>query len=259
MARVSILIPCHNAERWMRECIESALSQTHADCEVIVVDDGSTDNSLDVIRSFGDQIRFESGPNRGGNLARNRLLELATGEWLQYLDADDFLLPEKIARQLAAATSETDAVYSRVLIQTHLDEDSTESCESDLAVDGGVLEQWIRWQLAQTGAVLWRKDALVRIGGWNEQYQCCQDNELTMRAIQHGLNLQYCNEVDAVYRIWSEETVCRRSPRRLIDVRTHLLDSMLEWLADEERMTEQFHNAAAQMFLSQREHLRNMI
>ncbi len=83
---ISILIPCFKAERWIAQAIESALAQTWPEKEVIVVDDGSTDGSLEVIKSFGDRIRWETGPNRGGNAARNRLLELARGEWLQYLD-----------------------------------------------------------------------------------------------------------------------------------------------------------------------------
>src|SRR5438128_899411 len=97
---VSILIPCYNAERWIGEAISSALAQTWSEKEIIVVDDGSTDGSLQQIRKFDGLVRWETGPNRGGNAARNRLLELAKGEWLQYLDADDYLLPDKIAKQM---------------------------------------------------------------------------------------------------------------------------------------------------------------
>src|SRR6476646_1430405 len=97
---VSILTPCYNAERWIAQCIESALAQTWPQKVVIVVDDGSSDASLTIIKTFGDQIRWETGPNRGGNAARNRLLDLARGEWLQYLDADDYLLTGKIERQM---------------------------------------------------------------------------------------------------------------------------------------------------------------
>jgi glycosyltransferase involved in cell wall biosynthesis len=82
--KVSILIPCYNAERWISQAIESALNQTYQYKEVIVVDDGSTDNSLEIIKSFGDRIHWETGENKGGNITRNRLLELSTGEWLQY-------------------------------------------------------------------------------------------------------------------------------------------------------------------------------
>src|SRR5260221_12220127 len=100
MKKVSILIPCYNAERWIAQAIQSALDQTYANCEVIVADDGSFDRSLKIIRSFGERICCESGPNRGGNPTRNRLLELAHGDWVQYLDADDYLLPDKVARQV---------------------------------------------------------------------------------------------------------------------------------------------------------------
>ncbi len=113
---VSILIPCYNAERWIAQSIESALAQTYGSIEVIVVDDGSTDRSLDIIRGFGDRIRWETGPNRGGNWARNRLLDLARGEWVQFLDADDYLLPDKVEPQMHFLQNhpETDILYGMV-------------------------------------------------------------------------------------------------------------------------------------------------
>jgi glycosyltransferase involved in cell wall biosynthesis len=90
---VSILIPCHNAENWIAEAIESGIAQTWPAKEIIVLDDGSTDRSLDIIRGFGERIRSEAAKHRGGNATRNRLLELARGDWIQYLDADDYLRP----------------------------------------------------------------------------------------------------------------------------------------------------------------------
>src|SRR5262245_44085768 len=110
---VSILIPCYNAERWVGQAIESALAQTWPVKEVIVVDDGSQDRSLSVIESFANRIRWQAGPNRGGNVARNELLELAQGTWLQFLDADDYLLPEKIAKQAVFLEGhpDTDVVF----------------------------------------------------------------------------------------------------------------------------------------------------
>ncbi len=75
MPLVSIVIPCFNAEGTVGEAIQSALDQDYPNREVIVIDDGSTDKSVDVIRTFGDSIRWETGPNRGGNVARNRGLD----------------------------------------------------------------------------------------------------------------------------------------------------------------------------------------
>ncbi len=99
---VSILIPCHNARQWIEQCIQSALDQTYPHIEVIVVDDGSTDGSQDVIRSFGERVRLKTGPNKGSNSARNQLLDFSRGSWLSFLDADDYLLPKKIEIQMDA-------------------------------------------------------------------------------------------------------------------------------------------------------------
>ncbi|HEX4350906.1 MAG TPA: glycosyltransferase, partial [Verrucomicrobiae bacterium] len=76
---VSIIIPCYNAERWVKQSIQSALDQNYSPVEIIVIDDGSTDQSLEVIKSFGDKITWETGPNLGANHARNRGLDLAKG------------------------------------------------------------------------------------------------------------------------------------------------------------------------------------
>ena len=93
---VSIVIPCYNAERWLAGAIESALGQNHVSAEVIVVDDGSTDASPEVIRQFKGKINCLSTSNRGPSAARNIGLKAARGEWIQFLDADDLLHPHKL-------------------------------------------------------------------------------------------------------------------------------------------------------------------
>lgn len=220
---VSILIPCFNAERWVAQAIESALAQTWKEKEIIVVDDGSSDQSLSVIKRFGDQIQWRTGPNRGGNSARNRLLELAQGEWLQYLDADDYLLPDKIERQVVFLDKhrQTDIVFSRVVQETQL---------------GAVIEQgvslmpephdpWVllvRWDLPQTGASLWRAQAVRRVGGWKVDQPCCQEHELYLRLLMNGCQFEYCPDIGAVYRQWAGGSVCTRDPmqvhRQRIDI-----------------------------------------
>lgn len=248
--KVSILIPCHNAGRWIAAAVLSALSQTWTDTEVIVIDDGSTDNSVAVLRSFGSRITWETGPNRGGNAARNRLLEQATGKWVQFLDADDLLRPRKVENQLAswaAAGAKEDVIYSPVQIETWRNDGTTEVAQSLVDSDAPLEEQWVRWQLAQTGAVLWNTGAIRRIGGWNEAYVCCQDNEIVLRALQQGLTFHYSPCAEAVYRIWSQQTVCRRDPGRTIQVRTELTRSMLGWLAGRRELDERIRHAAAEM------------
>ncbi len=103
--RVSVLIPAFNAERYLAEAIESALAQTWAPVELIVVDDGSSDATAEVARGFGDRVRYERQRNAGIGAARNRCLDLARGDQLAFLDADDVWERDKLARQLAALGS----------------------------------------------------------------------------------------------------------------------------------------------------------
>ncbi|MGH2567490.1 MAG: glycosyltransferase family 2 protein, partial [Bacteroidota bacterium] len=118
---VSILIPCHNAERWIKGAINSALAQDYSHKEVIIVDDGSTDNSWEIIQGYGPRIRAERTSNNGACAARNYLLQLSKGEWLQYLDADDYLLPGKISSQVKVLEHESDAdiLYGPGIIEEH--------------------------------------------------------------------------------------------------------------------------------------------
>lgn len=239
---VSILIPCHNAERWIGAAIESALAQTWPAIEVIVVDDGSSDGSARVIEAFGERVRFERGANRGGNAARNRLLQLARGEWVQYLDADDYLEPEKIAAQFAETPElgNVEAIYSPVWVEEGT---RREFAPPDPEFD--IYARWFAWQLPQTGGCLWRREALEKLSGWNKAIPCCQEHELYARALQAGMRFHFAPTPHAVYRIWSDDTVCRRDPRRVVEIRTGLFDEMAAWLRANGLWREQHHAVAS--------------
>jgi glycosyltransferase involved in cell wall biosynthesis len=99
---VSVLVPCHNAAPWLAATLESVLAQTWRRLELIVVDDGSTDESGAIARRFAsERVQLLSQPKRGAASARQRALDASQGDYLQYLDADDLLAPEKIAAQVA--------------------------------------------------------------------------------------------------------------------------------------------------------------
>lgn len=235
---VSILIPCHNARSWVGAAIESGLAQVWPETEVIVVDDGSTDGSLEVIRSFSGRIRWETGPNRGGNPTRNRLLELANGPWVQYLDADDYLLADKIAGQMKflETHSETDVVFGPVTMEHCLDNES----RRDLVPIPEPHDPWVllaRWYLPQTGAPLWRKQALEDIGGWKPDQPCCQEHELYLRLLMAGKRLAYCASAGAVYRQWGEHTVCKRDKPEVHRRRLEIVQRAEDWLRENNGLT----------------------
>lgn len=98
---VSILIPAYNSQRWIKETIESALSQTWSNKEVIIVDDGSTDDTLQIAKSYESKtLKVITQENRGAPSARNTALSNAQGDYIQWLDNDDLLDPDKISRQI---------------------------------------------------------------------------------------------------------------------------------------------------------------
>lgn len=235
---VSILIPCHNAERWIAQAIESALAQTWAEKEVIVVDDGSTDRSLEIIRRFEGQIRWESGPNRGGGGARNRLLELAQGSILQYLDADDYLLPQKIAAQMTAwrGCPEADVVYGPATLEHW----TARGVRSEILPIPEPRDAWVllaRWYLPQTGALLWRSQSIRDVGGWKPDQPCCQEHELYLRLLMGGKRFAYLEAGGAVYRQWGEHTVCKRDPAETRAQRLAIEKRAEAWLAEHGGLT----------------------
>src|SRR5258705_11877236 len=101
MPAVSVIIPAHNAAPWLSDAVGSVLKQSYRDFEVIVVDDGSTDDSGAVIAGFGDKIRSVRQPNRGLPAARNTGIRNALGDWIGFLDADDLWLFDKLERQMS--------------------------------------------------------------------------------------------------------------------------------------------------------------
>ncbi|MEO8457519.1 MAG: glycosyltransferase [Chloroflexota bacterium] len=118
MSKVSVVIAAYNMARYLPHTIESVLTQDYPDFDVIVLDDGSTDNTADVIRSYGDRIEYHYQPNAGVAKACSRVITLADGEYLHLLDADDSLLPGALSRNVAMLDANPTAAiaYSDALI-----------------------------------------------------------------------------------------------------------------------------------------------
>ena len=197
---VSIVIPCWNGQDCVGDAIESALGQTYPRTEVVVIDDGSTDNSIDVVRSFGERIRWETRANRGGCAARNRGVRIARGELIQFLDADDRLLPTKLEHQVPHALAAGPGLMSISLGTTngassYFDWQYGRIYESERdPVDfivGGVLP---------TSAPIHFRCNLERVGGFDENLPCAQEFDLHLRLACTGLALSQISEVLFVVR-----------------------------------------------------------
>jgi glycosyltransferase involved in cell wall biosynthesis len=205
MPRVSIIIPVYNAARFLRDTLASALQQDVSEKEIIVVDDGSADDSLAIARQFAnDKVRVFSQNNHGASSARNRGLAEARGEFIQFLDADDLLAPDKISQQLNALERSPNTIASaRWGVFTG---DATDAIFADElmyhsadSVDW-LTEAWTRAGMMQPGCWLASRALLDRAGPWNESLSLDDDGEYFTRVVLASSDVHFVSTAFSYYR-----------------------------------------------------------
>jgi glycosyltransferase involved in cell wall biosynthesis len=217
---VSIVIPCYNAKPWIADAIESALAQTYSPIEVVVVDDGSTDGSKEIIRFFGQRVNLVLQNHGGASKARNRGIEESSGEFIQFLDADDILFPHCVMRKMEVALKENaDVVYSGgFFFNLEANAGTYESYAPPKNDRPGLVAHIIRSSLVTT-ILLCRRDRLMRIRGFKEELTNGQEHELLLRLALTGSKFAYvpgalsCNRTSHNYN--SITSVTQQHPDRL--------------------------------------------
>jgi glycosyltransferase involved in cell wall biosynthesis len=180
---VSVVIPAYNAARFLREAIDTAMAQTFTDYEIIVIDDGSTDATESIARSFGDKVRYFRQQNRGASAARNEGIRKATGKYIAFLDSDDLWAPEKLAVQVRILDQdeETSLVYS----DWALTQDNGPGRRSFLEIvpgaSGRVFDDLIQRGFVLTSTVLVRHSCLDEVGAFDEALPVVEDYDLWLR------------------------------------------------------------------------------
>lgn len=191
---VSVIIPVYNGDRYLGEAIESILAQSYQNSEIILIDDGSTDNTADIAQSFAS-VRYVYQTHGGCGAAMNRGIDLANGDFLAFLDADDLWTTEKLERQMAlfVAQPDLDAVFSHV----------QQFYSPDIPVENRIAAHYAQEVMAgyYSSTLLIRREALHRVGHFQTEWRLGPFIDWFARAQDQHLIMLLMPEVLAKRRI----------------------------------------------------------
>lgn len=216
-------MPAYNAERYISEAIESVLSQTHKDFEFLIVDDGSTDGTLPIIKSYAQEdgrIKITSHPNMGIVASLNEALDLASNEWIVRMDADDVMMPHRVERQIAFIKENPEVTVASTLLH-YVDENGRfigKSPRSPLIGRAGV-ERFIQANkskgktdlealpavgfphfMVTHATVIMRRSVIREVGGYRAEFCPAEDFDLWNRVIERGRGCTVLIQPEYLYK-----------------------------------------------------------
>lgn len=205
MPRVSVITPTFNCAPFIERALASVFAQTYVDYEVIVLDDGSTDGTEQVVAQWRGKVSYIRQANRGLSAARNAAVAMASGEFLAYLDADDMWYPTKLERQIAFLDShpECGIVHSELTVIDECDEvlfrEWYRGSDSRPA-RGLCVHELLEGLPIQVPTVVERRTAFERTGGFDDRLRRCEDYLHWFELVLHGYEIGYVDAPLAMYR-----------------------------------------------------------
>ncbi len=188
---VSVIIPTYNRQQHIKNAVESVLGQTYKNVEVLVVDDGSTDSTPEIMNSIHDErLKYIRTKNQGNYFARNAGLAQAKGDFIAFLDSDDRFLPTKLTVQIQRFEENPELglccsnVYVRHQdIDNQVFEDAAHSFNCDIDTQNGFIQKAVENNFIVTSSVVIRKECVKNLGYFNTQFQNAMDYEFFLRII----------------------------------------------------------------------------
>jgi glycosyltransferase involved in cell wall biosynthesis len=178
---VSVIIPTYNRDWVVKEAIDSVLEQDFNDYELIVVDDGSDDNTPAILRAYGNKITVLHQPNKGVSAARNRGIAAASGRLIAFLDSDDLWLPRKLSAQVKFFKDHPEAVINQTQEHWVRDGVRVNPKKKHYKFSGMIFERSLALCLVSPSAVMIKKSLLGTVGIFDEHLPACEDYDLWLR------------------------------------------------------------------------------
>lgn len=204
---VSVIMPCHNAAKYLGEALESVLNQSYTNLQIILIDDGSTDETAEIIRTYHDpRIEYYLQENRGQCAASNTGIAKAKGEYIKFFDADDVMNPEHIEAQLRRLNGSTTALASCAWGRYYDNNYLTAKFIPETVWKDMQPLDWLKTNLQQKydmmGGWLWLIPAplLKKAGGWDERLSLNNDFEFSIRLVLHAERILFAKDAKMYYR-----------------------------------------------------------
>lgn len=218
--KVSIIIPVYNKAAFVSETLDSALAQSYSNIELILVNDGSDDGSLKILQEYKDKfpekIILIDSPNQGVSAATNLGIQSSKGDYIQFLDADDLISPDKIEKQVqlfswkskgAIATCEWVNFFHDFQEYTNVPYGVFQDFESGLDL---LLRFWNEQEMNQPGIYLTHRSLIEKAGPWDESLTINQDGEFFTRVLLHAEQVLFEPEGKVYYRSPGEDNVSQQ-------------------------------------------------
>lgn len=223
---VSVIIPSYNRKTLISETVANLLAQTQPPDEIIVVDDGSTDNSVEVIRTFGNKVKLIQQPNQGPGAARNAGLQIASGEFIQFQDSDDLFSLNKIEAQvkLLERTGADIAFCPWVKLKIEGGSVSLENHVLQQAMPSEKLSLpcwWLRGWSTVFQSLMFRRSFLSRVGFYRTDLMPSEDSEFFFRLLTNSPTVEFTNRALMIYRLHNVNKITQdegvSQGRRVVD------------------------------------------
>jgi glycosyltransferase involved in cell wall biosynthesis len=250
--KVSVIIPTYNCGQYIVQAIESVFSQTYTDYEIIVVDDGSTDNTRQVLQNYSGKIKYLYRENQGSAVARNCGIEAAKGELIAFLDVDDFFLhDDKLEQQVHCLQSKPELGGVQTGWQLiDKDNQTISNIKPWHKAPNLNLEEWLLWKPVRLSTLMIYKSWLQQIGGFDTQFRQSQDWDLMLRLSVAGCQIDWLKTIAVCYRKHqesitnniSQQSQCIQAvldkfflrddlPREIIEIESKVRYYTLVWLS----------------------------
>lgn len=213
---VSVVIPAYNSANFLGQALDSVFAQTYTDYEVIVVDDGSTDDTKTILQPYLSRINYIYQENQGVAAARNKGIEVARGNLVAFLDADDLFLPQKLQQQVALMKLNPDV--GMVISGWQMTNQQGEIIRDvELWHDFPELnlKMWLYWKPVLPSATMIRRPWLSKVGGFPQETIPVEDVECFLQIIAQGCKAIWCEHIGTVYRQVNENSLCRNTLKRV--------------------------------------------